>query len=270
MLARWAVIMGAAAVLGVALGCGDGNVLSGLADEKSTQAKLEKAQIALDAGDCQTALTLFGELQAAEPTRVDRRLDLAAAYTCKAGFDITTLIDVAASLASNTITSATVFEQIANKSVTTLSTTWPQDLDAAVALLAVDPAVHPPTAFQNNPDAKFNLAIVDAIRAVLTVADILNYVSGVVDCAVAQGSSAFTNCQITAANVLSVVNGLQDASAVLTSLGVSSNVTSAINTVVTDLNNVDGNPNNAVTCADLKTYLQNQGFGFTSGQVACV
>ena len=268
MRARWMVCAGAAAVLGVALGCGDSNLLSGLADENSTQAKLEKAQVALDAGDCQTALTLFGELQAADATSVARRLDLSAAHLCAAGFDAQAFIAVAAAFGTSTVSSTTVFEEIADQAVDSINTSWPTELAAAETLLAANLAAVPPTAYNGDPDAAFNLAIVEAVKAVLTVSDILNYVNGAVECAATQGSTAFTDCQISAANVASIVDALEDANGVLLNLGVPSEIRDTIDTVLTDLNAVDGNPVDTVTCADLQAYLTNQGFNLTG--VTCV
>lgn len=268
MRARWTVIMGAAAVLGVALGCGDSNLLSGLADENSTQAKLEKAQVALDTGDCQTALMLFGEIQAADATNVAHRLDLSAAHLCAAGFDAQAFIAVAAAFGTSTVPSTQVFEEIANQAVTAINASWPTELAAAETLLAADLAAAPPTAYNGDPDAAFNLAIVEAVKAVLTISDILNYVNGVVECAATQGSSAFTDCEISAANVASIVDALEDANGVLLDLGVTSEIRDAINTVLTDLNAVDGNAADTVTCADLQTYLTSQGFNLTG--VTCV
>ncbi len=268
MRARWTVIMGAAAVLGVALGCGDSNLLSGLADENSTQAKLEKAQVALDAGDCQTALTLFGELQAADATNVARRLDLSAAHLCAAGFDAQAFIAVAAAFGTSTVPSTTLFEEIADQAVDSINASWPTELLAAETLLAANLAAAPPTAYNGDPDAAFNLAVVEAVKAVLTVSDILNYVNGVVDCVATQGSTAFTNCEISAANVASIVDALEDANGVLLNLGVTSEIRDAINTVLTDLNAVSGTATDPVTCADLQTYLTNQGFNLTG--VTCV
>jgi hypothetical protein len=254
---------------GALLACGDNNLFSGLADEDSTQAKQEKAQIALDDGDCQTALALFGELQTTDPSSVARRLDLSAAYLCAAGFDVSAFIDVAASFGAGTVMDTDLFEAIADQTVTSTSATWPADLSEAETLLADDLTSAPPTAFNgNDPDAAFNLAIVQAVKAVLTVTDILNYVNGAVDCAATQGSNAFTNCQITAQNVTDIIDALEDASSLLNNLGVSSEIEDAVGEMVTDLNNIDLNPNNAVTCADLQTYLSNQGFDLTG--VSCV
>lgn len=268
MRARWMVCAGAAAVLGVALGCGDSNLLSGLADENSTQAKLETAQVALDTGDCQTALTLFGEIQAADATNVAHRLDLSAAHLCAAGFDAQAFIAVAAAFGTSTVPSTTVFEEIADKAVDAINASWPTELAAAETLLAADLAAAPPTAYNGDPDAAFNLAIVEAVKAVLTISDILNYVNGAVECTATQGSSAFTNCQISAANVASIVDALEDANGVLLNLGVTSEIRDTINTVLTDLNAVSGTTTDTVTCADLQTYLTSQGFNLTG--VTCV
>lgn len=251
------------------IACGDNNLFSGLADENSTQATLEKAQIALDEGDCRTALTLYGEMQAADPASVARRLDLSAAHLCAAGFDVTAFIRVAAAFGTSTVPDTEVFETIANQAVTSMSATWPTNLSGAESLLADDLTTAPPTAFNNNdPDAAFNLAIVQAVKAVLTVTDILNYVNGAVDCATTQGSTTFVDCEISAQNVADIVDALEDASGILASLGVSSEVQDTVTTILTDLNNVNGNPNDAVTCADLQTYLSNRGFDLTG--VTCV
>ena len=261
MRARWMVCAGA--VLGVALGCGDSNLLSGLADENSTQAKLEKAQVALDTGDCQTALTLFGELQAADATNVARRLDLSAAHLCAAGFDAQAFIAVAAAFGTSTVSSTTVFEEIADQAVDAINASWPTELAAAETLLAANLSLTPPTAYNGDPDAAFNLAVVEAVKAVLTISDILNYVNGVVECAATQGSSAFTDCRITVANVASIVDALEDANGVLLNLGVTSEIRDTINRVLTDLNAVSGTATDTVTCADLQTYLTSQGFNLT-------
>jgi hypothetical protein len=261
-----ALIVGLAC--GAALGCGDSNLLSGLADEDSAQAQLEQAQAALDVGDCQTALTLFTEMQTAEPARVDRRLDLSAAYLCRSGFEVSALVAVAADFGANVVLSTQVFQKIADEAVTSINPLWPQDLDAAEALLSSNLGANLPTPFNNDADARFNLAIVEAVRVVLTLTDILNFFSGVVDCAASQGSTAFANCQITAQNVLDIVNALQDADALLAQSGVSSELGDLVNRVLTDLNAAGGSSSDTVTCPDLTAYLSSQ--GFTVSQVTCV
>lgn len=251
---------------GLLASCGDNNLLSGFADDGSPEAKLALAQAALDAGDCPTAVTLYGELQAADTSSVARRLDLSAAYLCAAGFDVRGFIEVAALFGSDSVTSDQVFEQIADSAVTSMSTSWPAEIAAAEALLATDLTSSPPTVYNDDDDAGFILAIVETVKAVLTVSDILNYVDGVVDCVATQG--AITGCDITTANVTDIVNALNDASDVLGSLGVSSEVQDSINTVLTDLNAVDGDASNSVTCANLQSYLTTQGFDMTG--VSCV
>ena len=264
MRARWMVCAGAAAVLGVALGCGDSNLLSGLADENSTQAKLEKAQVALDAGDCQTALTLFGELQAADATSVARRLDLSAAHLCAAGFDAQAFIAVAAAFGTSTVPSTTVFEEIADQAVDAINASWPTELNEARTLLAE--TLSPLTAYNGDPDAGFNLAIVEAVMAVMTVSDLLNYASGIADCAANPGSV----CPITNAEAQAIVTALSNADTLLAGLGVTSEVRDTVNAVLTGLQstNADGNPA-VVSCADLKQYLLNQSFN-GANQVSCV
>jgi len=248
--------------------CGDANLLSGLAAEDSDQAKLEKAQAALDEGDCPTALTLFAELQASDSTRVDRRIDLTAAYLCRAGFDVQAFVEVAAEFGVNDVADTELFRSVATRTVATIASTWPEDLSAAEALLANDPTATPLTAFQGNDDAAFSLAIVQAVKAVLTVSDILNLVNGLVDCAASQGAAAFANCQITAQNMAEIMDALETSSDLLDAVGVSSEVRDTIATMVADINAVDGDSTNAVTCADMTSYLANQGFDMSG--VSCV
>ncbi|MFZ5864068.1 MAG: hypothetical protein ACOYXR_14685 [Nitrospirota bacterium] len=251
---------------GILLSCGDNNLLSGFADEESAEAKLAVAQSALDSGDCGTAVTLFEELQTADPTNVARRLDLSAAYLCAAGFDVTEFISVAAMFGSGDVTSNQVFEQIADAALTSMSTTWPAEIASAETLLAADLSASPPLAYNDDDDAAFILALVEMVKAVLTVSDILNYVNGVVDCAATQG--AIAGCDISTTNVSDIVDALNNASGVLGGLGVSSEVQDSINTILFDINNEDGDAGNAVTCDDLQGYLTRQGFDLTG--VNCV
>jgi hypothetical protein len=187
---------------------------------------------------------------------------------CAAGFDAQAFIAVAAAFGTSTVPSTAVFEEIADKAVASINASWPTELAAAETLLAANLAAAPPTAYNGDPDAAFNLAVVEAVKAVLTISDILNYLNGVVDCAATQGSSGFANCQITIANVASIVDALEDANGVLLNLGVTSEIGDAINTVLTDLNAVSGTATDSVTCADLQTYLTSQGFNLSG--VTCV
>lgn len=249
---------------GSLVACGDNNLFSGLADENSTQAKMERAQIALDDGDCQTALTLFGELQADDPTSVARRLDLSAAHLCAAGFEVSSFLDVAAAFGAGTVTGTTVFEAIADQAVATINASWPTDIGAAEGLLAT--TLSPPTAYNNDPDAAFNLAIVEVVRAAMTVADLLNYVNGIADCSADPGGV----CEITDADAQAIATALANADTVLSDLGVTSEVRDAINAALTELENTnaDGNPS-VVSCADLEQFLVDQGFN-GANQISCV
>ncbi|HET6466144.1 MAG TPA: hypothetical protein VLY20_03025 [Nitrospiria bacterium] len=248
-------------------GCGDhNNVLGGLADDHSIQAKIQNGQTALDRGDCQTAIDNFTEVFDHDPNDADARINLAAAYTCRAGFNVTALIHVAADFGAGTITNDQLFQTIADKAVETISSTWPADLSTAKGLLAQDPNAHPPLAFKNNPDAGFKLSIVSLVQAVLTVVDILNYADGVADCVQQQGSNAFANCQISPQDATDIINALQDSAQTLTDLGVASDVTDSVNTVLTDMNSAT--PSDPISCPDILQYLQNQGI-VSAGQATC-
>jgi hypothetical protein len=186
-------------------------------------------------------------------------MDLSAARMCNAGFSANTLASVAADFKAGAVASGQLFNKIADRTIASLGTNWQTDVSNAKTLLAQDPSVHPPTAYNNDPDAAFNLSVVVLIEGVLTVVDIMNFVNGAVDCVNNQGLIT-TNCQISAAtDAVTIINGLQDASSVLTSLGLASSVVDSVNTVLTDLKAVDGNSANAIACADIVTYLTNQG-----------
>lgn len=242
-------------------GCGDHNNFFGsLADDHSIQAKIQDGQTALDRGDCQGAIDNFTDVYNHDPNDVKSRINLAAAYMCRTGFSVTEFIAIAADMATSGsgVTSQNVFKNVASNAVTVLNADWPADTDTAINLL---------TPYQTDTDVAFNLAIYEMIRAVMTVADILNLVNGVVDCAANQGSSDFTNCGMTAQNVTDIVNALQDSSNLLTSVGLTPDVTNTVNTIFTDMNSAStGDP---ISCADLQQYLINQGVDPTA-QLACI
>jgi len=177
---------------------------------------------------------------------------------------------VAADFGSGVIPETLLFNKIASTTVKSLDSAWPTEIATAKGLLAQSPITNPPTPYNNDPDAGFNLSIVTMIESVFTVVDILNYVNGVVDCTANQGSSSFLNCQITTSDANQIINGLQDASSVLTNLGLSSDVTDSINTILNDLKIEDGNPNNTTTCTDIVQYLSDQGIISSPSQVQCV
>jgi hypothetical protein len=253
---RWVAVTGWIA-FGLS-GCGDhNNYFGSLADDNSIQAKIQDGQTALDRGDCQGAIDNFTDVYNHDPNDVKSRINLAAAYTCRAGFNITTLIRIAADFGAGTISKDRLFQTIADKAVATISSSWPTDLATAKGLLAQDPNVHPPLAFKNDRDAGFNLSIVSLVQAVLTVVDILNYVNGVVNCAQQQGSDAFTNCQITAKDATDIVNAMKDSWQTMTDLGVTSDVTDSVKAVLTDMNSAT--PSDPISCPDILGYIKNQG-----------
>lgn len=253
-------------VILVFFGCGDENLLEDIAADNSSQAKQESAQAALDRGDCETAVRLYSELQSVDSEDVGLRMDLAAAHVCRAGFDVTTLVDISADFGGGTLSQSQLFRTVADKAVTTLTDTWPQDINAAEVLLSDDPTASPLVAYRNNPDAGFNLAVIELIESVLIIADILNYVNGALDCAASTGSSGFSNCQITAQDALDIVNALQGSSAVLTSLGIASDVTDTVNTVISDM---DADASGVISCPEIVQYLEAQQVS-SPGEVSCV
>lgn len=244
-------------------GCGGENLFEGIAEDDSRQAKIEAAQIALDKEDCQTALNLFTEAYGSNPSGVKERIDLSAAYVCKAGFRPTALLDVAADFKASQITDTQLFNKIADKTIVSLDSTWDDDIGEAKELLAQDPNTNPPVAYNNNPDAGFNLSIVVFLEGVMTVVDILNFVDGIVDC------PTVTDCQISDATANAIVTSIQNASSVLSSLGISSNVGDSVNEILTDIRaiNLDGDAN-TTNCAELIQYLDGQNFDVSG--VSCV
>lgn len=73
-------------------GCGDGNVLEGMADKSSDEAKQEDARIAIDNGEWQVAIdALQAKWEASGDPEVGA--DLAAAYMGLAGFDALSLLE---------------------------------------------------------------------------------------------------------------------------------------------------------------------------------
>lgn len=248
-------------------GCGDKNVLSGFSDDGSKQAKLEEAQKSLDKGECQNAVALFSELQTGEPTDINLRMSLSAAYMCQAGFDVVSLVAISADFTSGTVSGNNLFQTILEKAVSSIKSTWPEDLDMSEGLLTDNPKASPPVAYQSNDDVAFNLAIVNMVKAILTVADILNYVNGIANCVAQAGSASFTNCQITLQNVQDIVSSLEDSNALLTTLGVSSGVADSVSTVLTDMN--EASPSDDIACSDIQQYIEAQKVAEV-GEVSCV
>ncbi len=274
---RWSVWYKLLWLLGLSIGmlgasgggCGGESLFENLGDDGSRQAKLEAAQLALDKEDCQTALNLFTQVYGSSPSNVKERINLAAAHVCQAGFKTTALVSVAADFGSGVVLPTQLFNEIASTTVKSLDSDWPTEIGTAKDLLAQSPITNPPTPYNNDPDAGFNLSIVTMIEATFTVVDILNYVNGVVDCNVNQGSSSFNNCEISSADVNRMFNGLQDSSSLLESLGLSSDITRSIDTILDGLKAADGD-SNTTTCTDIVNYLDQQNIISDPSQVQCV
>ena len=261
-------------LLGILSGCGDENFLEGLADDDSRQAKIEKAQSSLNNRDCQTALDLYTEVYGSDTQIVSERISLAAAHVCLSGFDAIMMFEVAADFGTKDIAPTQLFNKIADKTISSLSTRWDDDLGSAKGLLAASPLTSPPTPFNNDPGAGFNLAIVSLVEAIMTVADVLNFVNGVVDCAATQGSVNLNlaNCVFTDTLAQEIIQDLKDASDVLGVVeSLPSELADSVNEVINALDTLDGSadPSNpSVNCDDLKQYLDDQGFNIAS--VTCV
>ncbi|MBI3810956.1 MAG: hypothetical protein HY283_01945 [Nitrospirae bacterium] len=267
---EWAAVMGG--VLLSLSGCGDhNNFLGGLADDHSLDAKLEEAQIALDKGDCQTAIDGFTAGFNDDPNNVGIRVNLAAAYTCRAGFNVTELIRVGAKFASSTQTADQfkLFKTIADAAVQLVSATWDADTTTAIGFLT-DKTL-PPTGgcklapFANNPDAAFNEAIIETIRAVMAVTELKNaagvILTGSITDAVAKPiGSALVDADQGIACADSIVGG---------NVVVDTDVAKAIhdlNVGVNDLDCPSGAPadaachTNDLSGAELQQFLSTQGY----------
>jgi len=250
-------------------GCGDNNLFSGLADDDSEEVMREDAQAALNSGDCETALILFSQLQAANQSDVPLRVDLSGALLCSAGIDMIGFLEVIADFGSGTIGGDQIFFAVASRSVGQLSSTWPEDFDNAKSLLAVDSSQHPPAAFQNDPEAAFRLAIIELLQSVLIVVDILNVINGSVECAsMPIGSPQFLDCQISLSDSDDAILALEDASSLTGDLGIIPDVANLVDGVLTDIDAVDAAVGDPIVCDDLVSYLTVQ--GFNTAEVSCI
>jgi hypothetical protein len=176
-------------------GCGDHNNWFGsLADKNSSAAKIQEAQTALDKGDCQTAINGFTEAFNKDPNDVGIRVNLAAAYSCRAGFNPTALISAASDYASSNKDAAQfgLFKLVADNAArlvvpcqdgngAPISPCWDTDTKKAESLLS---ETNPDTAstcsllpIGLSQDAAFNLTVVETIRAVMAVMDLTKYVA---------------------------------------------------------------------------------------------
>lgn len=247
-------------------GCGDhNNLLGSLANDTSIEAKIQDAQIALDKGDCQTAINGFTAAFNDDPNNVGIRVNLAAAYTCRAGFNVPALIGVVAkfSASGQTADQFNLFKVIADTAVNLVSATWDPDTTKAISYLS-DPNPNLPTTtqcapppFANNPDAAFNEAIVATIRAVMAVAELQNAAGGVIlTQSITPAVATLVGSALRDAdNGIACSNSIAGGNAI-----VDTDVAQSIHELNQGLNGLDGNLTNPLTAAELQQYLNTQGF----------
>jgi hypothetical protein len=168
-------------------GCGDNNnLLGGLADDNSIQATTQDGQAALDRGDCQTAINNFAEVYNHAPSDVKSRINLSAAYACRAGFSATTLIRIASDFIASgqSADQFNLFKAIADDVVPHVSATWNADTIQALSYLTdlnlpVTGSCSP-APFAYNSDAAFHAAIISTARSVLALSQIQGPTSDVI------------------------------------------------------------------------------------------
>ena len=222
--------------------CTNDNLLGNVTDKDSPQARLEAAQIALDNGDCQTAVDGFGELLLEFPGDLHLTMGLSAALVCRAGFEVNALVGVAGELAAGGagVSNANVFKAVLDSAVTELNPVWQTDLNAAEALLAP---------YSADPDVAFNLGVIYMIETALIVANALDYLNGASQCpscVIAPGDASAIFTALTAA-----VNNLNTAGLV------TDTVTVTVQVILSDLDAVTSG--SGVSCDDVNTYLIAQG-----------
>ncbi len=225
-------------VLLLLAGCAEESLFEGIADDQSPQAKRERAQEALDKSDCQTAITLFTELQAEDPNNVGSRLDLSGAYLCQSGFSVQGFLKVASDFQStqDTATSTdakeaasdTLFKKITEQVSALIPDTvvWQANVCKSKELLGTlkddgKPAWPCSSAtktvngvvtadfFKDNKDAGYLLSIINLADATLTVTDALNALNGVAQCAQTSAQAGQLKCQLTVDDLLTVVDSLK-------------------------------------------------------------
>ena len=213
-----------AGALFILSGCGENNnFFNSLADKNSTQAKLEEAQYALDKGDCTTAINGFTSALNDNSGNVDTRIDLAAAYMCRAGFSVSGFVKVAAdfdSAGTGMVNGLPPFQAITAQvsSVIPNTTIWKGSVCTAKEALQNSVlggwpcpvardlvAPNDPIVFGNDPDAGFILSIVNLIDATLVVADVLNTLNGLADC-----TDPMNPCDLTAEDLVAIGTSLVD------------------------------------------------------------
>lgn len=125
----------------VSMGCGDSNIFDSMADDSTSEAKLEEAQIALDKGDYTTAVNVLLDLcglSAEDPTSGTPTCDtstislLASAYMGRAGLDLINIIKTAEDTSNQGQTGT---QDTFSEFSTILQTLNEQDMQNAVELL---------------------------------------------------------------------------------------------------------------------------------------
>lgn len=259
---RWAAVTGLIA-FGLS-GCGDhNNYFGSIADDKSTEAKVQEAQIALDHGDCQAAIDGFTAGYNHDPNDVKIRINLAAAYACRAGFNVPALIRVGADFIASgkTADQFDLFKAISDSAVDFVSASWDPDTIQAISYLT-DPTLAPtggcnPAPFAYDPDAAFNEAIVSTIRAVMAVSSLQDAATEIIS----TGKITPLSAEIVGSALRDADQGIACADSIIGgSVVVNSDVAEAISQLDQGLNGFDGDLTNPLTASELKQYLEDQGF----------
>lgn len=234
----------------VFMGCGDSNIFDSMADDSTSEAKLEEAQIALDKGDYSTAvdilLGLCG-LSAEDPASGAQTCDndtislLASAYIGRAGLDLIELIESA-----ETSTGSQTFTEFSNILVLTNA----EDMQNAVDLLdSLGSARTPEQSLQ---------------MAVAATADVILDIGGITDGFDPTTGLPDTIPSVTDPATIDAANEITgNISLILEGIGGSgiadADMSADITTIQRSLSDPSGtNPNDiTVTSDDLVTYLQN-------------
>jgi hypothetical protein len=245
-------------------GCGDhNNYFGSIADDQSTEAKVQEAQIALDHGDCQAAIDGFTAGYNHDPNDVKIRINLAAAYACRAGFNVPALIRVGSDFIASgkTADQFHLFKAISDSAVDFVSASWDPDTTQAISYLT-DTSLVPtvgcnPAPFGYDPDAAFNEAIVSTIRAVMAVSSLQDAATDII----AAGSITPLLADIIGSALREADQGIGCANSIIGgSAVVNSDVAVAIHALNQGLNGLDGDLTNPLTASDLEQYLKDQGF----------
>ncbi|MBI3609106.1 MAG: hypothetical protein HY204_00175 [Nitrospirae bacterium] len=251
-------------------------------DKNSTQAVLEEAQMALDKGDCQKAIDGFTEVFNRDPGDTGVRINLAAAYACRAGFNPTALIRVSADYASSlNAAQFSLFKVVADNAAKLISSSWDPDTKSAISYLTYPPGQEPPNTatascqlvpYGLSQDAAFNLTVVETVRAVMAVMAYTNYVAGT-------GASATSIDRLTPTDLDTIQAIMNEADTSLSCTGtfypnqtiVAPDVKNTLHDLNAGINDVNCAPGasaldtchtDTLTIQDVKNYLDQQGIPY--------